>query len=219
VIRAIQFSAVGTPISFGEFIFDAEARLLVKDRTPVRLTPKAMELLALLAERRPKPVSKEEIHERVWPGVFVSDASLTALVFDVRTVLGESAREPRYIRTVHGFGYAFVPDEGAIIPLRTNCRLVCDGRVVDLGPGENLIGRSVECAVRLDSTDVSRRHARIFVSGDEATIEDLGSTNGTFVNGQRVVAPVKLTAGTRISFGSIGAVFHGAPEEPCTEVR
>ena len=178
-----------------------------------------MELLALLAECRPRPVSKEEIHERVWPGVFVSDASLTALVFDLRAALGETAREPRYIRTSHGFGYAFVPDEGAIISLRTHCRLICEGRVVELVNGENMVGRSVECGVRLDSTDVSRRHARIMVQDDAVSIEDMGSTNGTFVNGARIAGAVPLVDGATIAFGSIEAQFHNSAEEPRTEVR
>lgn len=178
-----------------------------------------MELLALLAERRPKPVPKEDIHERIWPGVFVSDASLTALVFDLRSALGESAREPRYIRTVHGFGYAFVPDGGVELSARANCRLICDGRVIELSNGENLVGRSVECAVRLESTDVSRRHARIMVLDDRATLEDLGSTNGTFVNRERVTGPVALSDGMALAFGSIQAIFHDSPDEPRTEVR
>jgi DNA-binding winged helix-turn-helix (wHTH) protein len=215
----LQSRPVASPIAFGEFVFDPESRLLVKRRTPIHLTPKAVELLALLAERRPKPVSKEEIHERVWPGVFVSEASLTALVFDLRSALGETAREPRYIRTVHGFGYAFVPDEGISIVARTNCRLICEGRVLELVNGENLVGRSIDCGVRLDSTDVSRRHARITINDDKATIEDLGSTNGTFVNGVRVTSPVSLADGMTIGFGSITAQFHAAVEEPRTEVR
>jgi DNA-binding winged helix-turn-helix (wHTH) protein len=210
---------VGAPVAFGEFVFDPGARLLVRRRTPIHLTPKALELLALLAEKRPKPVSKEDIHERIWPGVFVSDASLTALVFDLRAALGESAREPRYIRTVHGFGYSFVPDGGVTITARANCRLICDGRVIELANGENLVGRSVDCAVRLESTDVSRRHARIMVSDEGATIEDLGSTNGTFVNGERINTAVPLADGMAVAFGSIQALFHDSPEEPRTEVR
>jgi len=210
---------VASPIAFGEFVFDPASRLLVKGRTPIHLTPKAMELLGLLAERRPKPVSKEEIHERVWPGVYVSDASLTALVFDLRTALGESAREPRFIRTVHGFGYAFVPDEGVSISARTNCRLIVDGRVMELQNGENVVGRSVECRVRLESTDVSRRHARIMINDDEATIEDLGSTNGTFVNGARLTGTARLDDGALLTFGSVAAQFHSSVEEPRTEIR
>jgi DNA-binding winged helix-turn-helix (wHTH) protein len=209
---------VAGPIAFGEFVFDPDVRLLVRRRTPVHLTPKAVELLALLVDRRPRPVPKEEIHERIWPGVFVSDASLTALVFDVRAALGESAREPRYIRTVHGFGYAFVPEGGVELTARANCRLIVDGRVIELANGENLVGRSVDCAVRLDSTDVSRRHARITVRDDAATVEDLGSTNGTFVNGKRLTGAVKLSAGMTVTFGSTEAIFDDSPEEPRTEI-
>jgi DNA-binding winged helix-turn-helix (wHTH) protein len=209
---------VAGPLAFGEFVFDPAVRLLVRRRTPVHLTPKAVELLALLIDRRPRPVPKEEIYEHIWPGVFVSDASLTALVFDLRTALGESARDPRYIRTVHGFGYAFVPEGGVALTARANCRLIVDGRVIVLANGENLVGRSVECAVRLDSTDVSRRHARITVQDDSATLEDLGSTNGTFINGKRVTAPAKLLAGMTVTFGSTEAVFDDSPEEPRTEI-
>jgi DNA-binding winged helix-turn-helix (wHTH) protein len=209
---------VAGPIAFGEFVFDPDVRLLVRRRTPVHLTPKAVELLALLVDRRPRPVPKEEIHERIWPGVFVSDASLTALVFDLRAALGESAREPRYIRTVHGFGYAFVPEGGVELTARANCRLIVDGRVIELANGENLVGRSVDCAVRLDSTDVSRRHARITVRDDAATVEDLGSTNGTFVNGKRLTGAVKLSAGMTVTFGSTEAIFDDSPEEPRTEI-
>lgn len=210
---------MGGPIAFGEFVFDPAVRLLVRRRTPVHLTPKAMELLALLADRRPRPVPKEEIHERIWPGVFVSDASLTALVFDLRTALGESAREPRYIRTVHGFGYAFVPEGGIELTARANCRLIVEGRIIELANGENLVGRSVECTVRLDSTDVSRRHARILVTNDVATLEDLGSTNGTFVSGKRVSSAVTLSDGMTVTFGSMETIFRSSPEEPPTEIR
>jgi DNA-binding winged helix-turn-helix (wHTH) protein len=210
---------VTSPLVFGEFAFDPSARLLVRGRVPIHLTPKAMELLILLAERGPRPVSKEEIHERVWPGVFVSDASLTALIFDLRNALRESARKPRYIRTVHGFGYAFVPDEGLVAFLRPPCRLVVDGRGHDLVNGENLVGRSIDCAVRIESTDVSRRHARIVVEGTEARVEDCGSTNGTFVRGERIAGVVPLADGDEVRFGSVAAVFRNSPEEPQTDVR
>jgi pSer/pThr/pTyr-binding forkhead associated (FHA) protein len=72
--------------------------------------------------------------------------------------------------------------------------------------------------VRLDSTDVSRRHARITVRDDAATVEDLGSTNGTFVNGKRLTGAVKLSAGMTVTFGSTEAIFDDSPEEPRTEI-
>jgi pSer/pThr/pTyr-binding forkhead associated (FHA) protein len=63
------------------------------------------------------------------------------------------------------------------------------------------IGRSVECELRLDDTYVSQQHARIFDRSGNWYVEDLGSTNGTFVNEQRLVAPAMLTPGDKIRVG------------------
>src|SRR5687767_4641201 len=97
--------------AFGDFVFDAKARLLTRKGEPVHLTAKACELLHLLASRRPDAVAKKEIHQKLWPDTFVSDVSLTTLIFELRTALGESARAPRFVRTVHGDGYAFQVSE------------------------------------------------------------------------------------------------------------
>src|SRR6478735_3360097 len=64
------------------------------------------------------------------------------------------------------------------------------------------IGRSVECELRLDDTFVSQQHARIFDRGGNWYVEDLGSTNGTFVNEQKLVAPAMLTPGDKIRIGT-----------------
>jgi pSer/pThr/pTyr-binding forkhead associated (FHA) protein len=63
------------------------------------------------------------------------------------------------------------------------------------------IGRSVECELRLDDTYVSQQHARIFDRSGNWYVEDLGSTNGTFVNEQKLVAPAMLTPGDKIRVG------------------
>jgi pSer/pThr/pTyr-binding forkhead associated (FHA) protein len=68
--------------------------------------------------------------------------------------------------------------------------------------GSTTIGRSVECELRLDDTYVSQQHARIFDRAGNWYVEDLGSTNGTFVNDQRLVAPAMLTPGDRIKVGT-----------------
>lgn len=68
--------------------------------------------------------------------------------------------------------------------------------------GSTTIGRSVECELRLDDTYVSQQHARIFDRGGNWYVEDLGSTNGTFVNEQRLVAPAMLTPGDKIRVGT-----------------
>jgi pSer/pThr/pTyr-binding forkhead associated (FHA) protein len=64
------------------------------------------------------------------------------------------------------------------------------------------IGRSVECELRLEDTYVSQQHARIFDRGGNWYVEDLGSTNGTFVNEQKLVAPAMLTPGDKIRIGT-----------------
>lgn len=68
--------------------------------------------------------------------------------------------------------------------------------------GSTTIGRGVECELRLDDTYVSQQHARIFDRGGNWYVEDLGSTNGTFVNEQKLVAPAMLTPGDKIRIGT-----------------
>jgi Tol biopolymer transport system component/DNA-binding winged helix-turn-helix (wHTH) protein len=92
---------------FGDFTLDEERRQLVRAGMPLALEPKAYELLSLLVARRPRALSKDQIHEVVWAGTFVSESALAGLIADLRSVLGDDARRPRFIRTVHGFGYAF----------------------------------------------------------------------------------------------------------------
>jgi DNA-binding winged helix-turn-helix (wHTH) protein len=76
----------------------------------VHVSPKAFALLAALIERRPKALSKDELHKLLWPDAFVSDANLPNLVAQLREILGDDAHEPRVIRTVPRFGYAFRAD-------------------------------------------------------------------------------------------------------------
>src|SRR5438093_11337990 len=73
----------------------------------MHLSPKAFDLLRVLVDHRDRALSKAELLERVWPGVFVSDASLARVVTEIREAVGDSARAARVIRTVHTFGYAF----------------------------------------------------------------------------------------------------------------
>src|SRR5262249_29711978 len=114
--RAVLVESSESPqmrLELGPVTFDTDRHQLFRGTEPVHLSTKAFALLALLVERRPKALSKDEIQQALWPDTFVSDTSLTTLVNEIRTVLGESARESRLIRTVHGFGYAF---EGAARP-------------------------------------------------------------------------------------------------------
>src|ERR1700720_4399299 len=94
-------------LTVSDWVFDSDTREVVRNGRAVPLSPKAFALLELLIRRRPKAVSKAEIHEHLWPGTFVSAANLANLVVELRAGLGDDARRPRTLRTVARFGYAF----------------------------------------------------------------------------------------------------------------
>ena len=142
---------------FGDFVLDTEQRLLSRGAKPVRLRHKALSLLECLVERRNGAVSKDDIMARLWPATFVTDASLTSLVKELRAALDDRADEPRFIRGVRGYGYAFCADvrtepiEPAPLPASgTEFRLAWQNREVTLAPGENLLGRTHEAMVWVD---------------------------------------------------------------------
>jgi DNA-binding winged helix-turn-helix (wHTH) protein len=97
-------------VSFGDFAFDQERRQLLRSGEPVPLETKAYELLGLLLSRRPNALSKVQIRAVLWPGTFVSESALARLVTQLRAACGDDAQSPQFIRTVHGFGYAFSGD-------------------------------------------------------------------------------------------------------------
>jgi pSer/pThr/pTyr-binding forkhead associated (FHA) protein len=88
------------------------------------------------------------------------------------------------------------------------CWLLKDGFRIPLRSGENILGRDdLEGTIRIDFPSVSRRHARIQVSGRDVTIEDLDSKNGTFVGGERVSAVAQLSDGDEVRIGSVVLQF------------
>jgi DNA-binding winged helix-turn-helix (wHTH) protein len=199
-------------LRLGELTFDPDARQLLSGEKELHLSPKAFDLLRILIAHRPRALAKQELHEHLWPATFVSEANLASLIAEVREALGDTARSPRFIRTAHRFGYAFsreaveVPDSPPSVQSTSFCWLVQDGKRLPLQPGENVLGRDEAC-IRIDSPTVSRRHARIRISGTEAVIEDLGSKNGTFVSGERVSAAVRLRDGDEVQVGSVVSRF------------
>src|SRR5262249_36996383 len=133
-------------------------------------------------------------------------------IAEVRRALGDDPQSPRFIRTVHRIGYAFTADAGAsgvesAAQRAPDAWLLWNDRVLPLSTGEQVIGRDPGCAVWLDGTGVSRRHARIHVRDDTATIEDLGSKNGTSVNGVPLTAASRLADGDRITLGQVDLEF------------
>jgi DNA-binding winged helix-turn-helix (wHTH) protein len=193
-------------VTFGGYRLDLGTRQLFHGQTEVRLSPKAFDLLHVLIDNRTRALSKAELHDRLWPGTFVTEANLALLVTELRRALGDDPRASRFVRTVHRFGYAFcgqIPGEAAPVASGITCWLVWKGGEIRLTDGENIIGRDPSAAVRLDFPSVSRRHARIVVSADGAVVEDLGSKNGTFLRDQRVTGAVRLVDLDALTIGSI----------------
>lgn len=75
------------------------------------------------------------------------------------------------------------------------------GIVVPLAQAPILIGRGTDAAIRLDDDYVSTRHARIAASGDQWFVEDLGSTNGTYIGSVRITQPTTIALGTEVRIG------------------
>ena len=200
-------------VVFDEFTLDTDSRQLRQVDAARHLSPKAFELLRLLVDNRPRALSKAEIHERLWQDTFVSEATLTSLVAEVRDALGERAGRARFVRTVHRFGYAFMAQATELVSQppapanRARCWIMWEFGQVALTDGEHLLGRSGDVTVWLESPTISRHHARIRVAGTHVTIEDLESKNGTFLSNERLVAPAPLADGDEIRLGSVVVRF------------
>src|SRR5262245_13929875 len=123
-------------LSFGPFRFDARTGELWRDRVQARLTPRAASVLALLTERAEQLVTKDELFSRVWCGLAVGDDALTSCIQELRGVLGDDARRPRYIETRHRRGYRLM------VPVAR----VTDGSKPFAGPAgpTKLVGRTSE---------------------------------------------------------------------------
>jgi DNA-binding winged helix-turn-helix (wHTH) protein len=212
-------------VRFAPFVFDRGKHQLSKDGQPVHLSPKAYDLLDVLLASGSQAVSKSDLHSRLWPDTFVSEANLASLVAEVRGALGDHGRDGRYIRTVHAFGYAFAR-EAVVLPGATGPTsvgssqwLVYGERQLPLAEGEHIVGRDAAADLVLDSLSVSRRHARISVAGAQVTLEDLASKNGTWRKGRRVEVPVGLEDGDQLRFGSIDVVFRTLLEPGATRTE
>jgi DNA-binding winged helix-turn-helix (wHTH) protein len=216
-------------VAFGAFTFDASTFELLRDGERVHLSPKAFELLHLLIEQRPKVVRRQMLEDALWPDTYVTVSSLNRLLTEIRGALGEAPSDERFIRTVHRVGYAFVaavdwdlsgsqPREaagraGAGAAAGMGVWLVLDQREVELGPGEHVLGRSRDCAVRVDHGGVSRHHARLIVGPEGVMVEDLG----TFVNGTRIERRVALADGDEVGVGTVLALLRLTDPERSTE--
>jgi pSer/pThr/pTyr-binding forkhead associated (FHA) protein len=142
-------------------------------------------------------------------------------VGELRKALGDDPREPRYVRTIHRFGYAFCgearrPGDRGEVRVLSGATLRHGRYEVALLEGENLIGRDPEAVVTVISHRASRRHARIVITEGRAALEDLGSKNGTLLNGQPVDGSMPLHEGDDILIGRQAFVCSEAPSADTT---
>jgi len=211
-------------VAFGDFVLDPDAREVRRGDEPVLLSPKAYQLLEVLILNRPKALSKSALQDRLWPDTFVVDKNLVNLIAEIRIALGDDAAHPRFVRTIHRFGYAFRDSTAGPSASRkpghgkdARFRLVWTGGRASLTDGEYVLGRDPDLELFLDSRDVSRRHARITIDGDAATIEDLESKNGTYVTERKLEAATRLVDGDTIRLGSFQLTFTAIRSRGSTE--
>jgi len=207
---------------FGDFTLDSDTRQLLANGAEVHLGPKAFDLLLLLVANRTRAVSKEELQQRLWPSTFVEETNLATLIAEIRRTLRDPAANPRFVRTVYGYGYRFTGevvedvDRGRSAQRRGKQWLTVERRQIPLLEGPNVIGRAEDATIQIDFPGVSRYHARIVVAGGDATLEDLGSKNGTYVNGA-VVTTRRLLDRDEIRLGATILTYRIASQASPTE--
>jgi len=219
------FRGIIVRVEFGDCVLDTGTRELFRNGKAVHLAPKAFRLLELLVEGRPRAFSKDEIHKKVWPDAFVSEATLASLIAEIRESIGDTGKDGRLIRTVHGFGYAFgaaARDSDAAAPagsVESSWKMIWDDHEVPLPEGETILGRDHLADVCIHSEKVSRRHARIRIQRDNATLEDLGSKNGTYFGGERISGPVRLADGDEFRIGSTTVIVRAVSDTHSTQTE
>jgi len=216
---------------FGAFQYDPVGRGLSRGGVEIALTHKSRELLLLFLHNPGRLLTREEIVDRVWPDVAVTDDALRFQVAELRRAFGAKGED--FIRTLRGEGYRWEETvsamadrpvrptaDGGPTPLAPRFRLILETREIQLLEGENVIGRDPIAALWIDHPSVSRRHARIVVQQGKATLEDLKSKNGTHLNAKPIAGRVRLTDGDEVRIGPETMVFRAAaPTTTRTEIR
>ncbi len=198
---------------FGTFELDVDAYQLRRANKPLKLERLPMELLTELVSRAGTLLGRDEIQRRLWgPDVHVDrDAAINTAVRKLRQALRDDPHAPTLIETVVGKGYRFIAaveqDEERPGSLAPTCVLRRGSEEFPLREGHNLIGRESRAAVHLDHPSVSRRHALLRIECRKATVEDLASRNGTFLDGHRINGVVELLHGMVVGIGPVTLTF------------
>jgi len=207
---------------FDRFTLDGDTRRLLLGSEEVHLSPKALHLLLVLVENRHRAVSRADLQKELWPSTYVLDTNLASLIKEIRRALGDTADTPKFVRTVHRFGYWFIgelrdgasPQSGNVT---TRYWLIWAARQIPVTEGTHVLGRAPDASVWIDAPGISRHHARLVLEGEQAMLEDLGSKNGTYVGEERVTAPRRLDDGDQIRLGPVVITFRIPPAVGATD--
>jgi DNA-binding winged helix-turn-helix (wHTH) protein len=203
---------------FGSFLYDPVSRGLLHGGAEIALTHKSRELLVLFLNNPGRLLTRDQIIEKVWPDVAVTDDALRFQLTELRKAFGEEGAE--FIRTIRREGYRWeapvraaadrpvrgAADDSGQRPV-PRFRLVLKTREVQLLDGENVVGRDADAALWIDHPSVSRHHARVVVADDKVTLEDLESKNGTHLNGKPIGRRTTLNDGDQVRVGPETMVF------------
>jgi len=214
---------------FGSFLYDPLGRRLLRDGAEIKLTHKSRELLLLFLENPNRLLTRGDFTDRIWSEVAVTDDALRFQVSELRKAFGADGeafiqtvpREgyrweaPMSKETLHRFDWGY--RERGDADQEVGHRLVLASREIQLSQGENVVGRDRDAVLWIDHTAVSRRHARIIVAEGAATLEDLGSKNGTHLKGERIAGIVPLADGDEIRVGPVAMTFRVMSRAGTTE--
>jgi DNA-binding winged helix-turn-helix (wHTH) protein len=203
----IAASAVAS-FRFGPFRLVPDQRRLEQAGVAVAVTPKAFDLLVVLVSHRDRALSKDEILELVWPGAVVEEGNLAQQVHLLRHALAAAGD---CVATLPRHGYRFVApveeDVEAPVPVSVMHCLVWEGREFPLREGRTVVGRADDADVQIPLPSLSRRHARVEVRGDRATLEDLDSRNGTWRGTTAVREATPLVSGDQLRLGAASLMY------------
>jgi DNA-binding winged helix-turn-helix (wHTH) protein len=198
----------------GELTLDVGMCLLTRADEVVPLPPKTFELFVELVRRAPGIVRRQELIDRVWPNEIVNDEALTQRMLLLRRAIGDDPKAPRYIASMRRWGYRIVAAVQRVPATEKPANepssrfVVMHGdQLFALPEGETVIGRDSDAGLSIDDLHASRCHARIMVTEGRAVLEDLGSKNGSLLNGTRIAGPTELSDGDRIGIGHKVLVF------------
>ncbi|MEM7023628.1 MAG: AAA family ATPase, partial [Pseudomonadota bacterium] len=196
---------------FGSHALDLNRREISAGGAAISLPPKVFGLLVHLIEQRDRAVSKEELFEKLWPGVHVSDASLTSCVKAARVAIGDDGRRQRLIRTVHGHGYRFVGQ----VMVESLSETAATEQKADSAPGRDQPSASTKERKLVSVLDAALHNAAALAQKlDAETLDDL--IEQLLEAATAVVERHGGTLSQRLS-GGLLALF-GAPrayDDPC----